>query len=78
MTSLWFFPNIIVAVVFLAYIGFGNSVTMDNGFMIMTLCELVQRPLRRLPFFINQLMELTVALRRIERFLKCDEINPSM
>ena len=53
ISSLYFFPSILSAVVFSIYIGFGNTLSLEIAFTVMTILNLVKDPLRSLPQFIG-------------------------
>ena len=53
VTSLYFFPSLLSAVVFAVYIGLGNTLDLDIAFTVMTILNLIKAPLRALPMFIG-------------------------
>ena len=53
VTSLYFFPSLLSAVVFSVYIGLGNTLDLDIAFTVMTVLNLIKDPLRSLPLFIG-------------------------
>ena len=78
ISTLYFFPSILSAVIFSFYIGFGNTLSLDIAFTVMTILNLIKEPLRSLPQFIGQLLEFQVSMTRIQEFIQVDEINTSM
>lgn len=53
VTNLYFFPQILTAVVFAFYIGFGNNLSLDAAFTIIVILNLIKDPLRSLPMFVG-------------------------
>ena len=78
VTSLYFFPAILTAVVFAAYIGAGNFLQLDTAFTVITLLNMLKDPLRTLPNFIGTFLEFLVSMTRIENFLLVDEVNTTI
>ena len=78
ITNLYFFPQILSAVVFSFYIGFGGTLDLDVAFTVITILAMIKDPLRALPLFLGQLIEFRVAMRRIQDYLLVEEINRSM
>ena len=69
VTTLYFFPAILSAVIFSFYIGFGNTLELDVAFTIMTILNLIKAPLRSLPDFIGNFLEFQVSMTRIQEFV---------
>ena len=78
ISTLYFFPSILSAVVFSFYIGFGNTLRLDIAFTVITILNLIKEPLRSLPQFIGQVLEFQVSMTRIQEFIQVDEINTSI
>lgn len=78
VSSLFLFPLLLQSVSFTAYIGFGNQMDLSQAFVVLTVLGLIQRPIRSMPWFIGQLIEFSVSMQRIQSFLLCDEIVPSL
>ena len=78
ITNLYFFPQILQGVVFAFYIGFGNTLSLDIAFTVITILNLIKDPLRALPLFIGQLIEFRVSMRRIQDYLMVNEVNYSI
>ena len=78
ISTLYFFPSILSAVIFSFYIGFGNTLCLDVAFTVMTILNLIKDPLRSLPEFIGNFLEFQVSMTRIQEFILVDEVNPSM
>ena len=53
VTSLYFFPSLLSAVVIATYIGLGNTLDLDIAFTVMTILNLIKEPLRSLPMFVG-------------------------
>ena len=75
VTNLYFFPQILIAVVLAFYIGFGNTLSLDLAFTIIVILNLIKDPLRSLPLFVAQLIEFRVSMQRIQSYLMVEEVN---
>jgi ABC-type multidrug transport system fused ATPase/permease subunit len=75
---LYFFPAILSAIVFAAYIGSGNVLSLDTAFAVITLLNMIKDPLRTLPNFIGTYLEFLVSMSRIQAFLLVDEVNTTI
>lgn len=60
------------------FIYMGNVMNLSSVYTINLIFNYVKDPMRMLPLFIAQIMEFRLSMRRIEEFLLCDEINPSL
>lgn len=78
VTTLYFFPLMLQSVSFITYILFGNQIDLSKAFVILTVLSLIQQPIRAMPMFIGQMIEFSVSMKRIQKFLLCDEIVPSI
>ena len=65
ISTLYFFPSILSAVIFSFYIGLGNTLCLDVAFTVMTILNLIKDPLRSLPEFIGNFLEFQVSMTRI-------------
>jgi ABC-type multidrug transport system fused ATPase/permease subunit len=65
VVSLYFFPQILSAVVFGFYIGTGHTLQLDVAFTVMTILTMIKDPLRSLPMFVGTGIEFMVSMRRI-------------
>lgn len=52
--------------------------TLAQGFASLQVLGQLNMPLRWIPQFIGVFMQFTVSMRRIQKFLICDEINPAI
>ena len=77
VASLYFFTNILSAVIFTTYIGLGSTLSLDIAFTVISVLNIISNPMRTLPMFLGSLIDLTVSLNRIQEFLIIDEINPT-
>lgn len=65
ITMLYFFPQVLGAVVFSTYIGSGHTLDLGVAYTVLTILNLMKEPIRWLPMFIGQLIEFLVAMNRI-------------
>jgi ABC-type multidrug transport system fused ATPase/permease subunit len=78
VSSMYFFPQVLSAVVFSVYIGSGHPLALGMAYTVMTCFNLLKEPMRYLPWFIGQFVELLISLKRIQDFLVCDTLNPTV
>ena len=78
VVSLYFFPQILSAVVFGFYIGTGHTLQLDVAFTVMTILTMIKDPLRSLPMFVGTAIEFMVSMRRIQAFMNIDEVNTTI
>jgi len=78
ISSLYFFPAMLSAIVFACYIGSGNYLSLDVAFTVITLLDMIKDPLRTLPLFVGSFLEFLVSMKRIQAFLLVDEINTTL
>lgn len=71
---LWLSPMLIINATFAMYVLLGNDLTPSNTFTLISLFQILQEPLRSLPQSINALIEANVSMKRMQKFLLCDEI----
>ena len=65
ITSFYFFPNMLSSVVFTTYIGLGHSIDLANAFTVLVFFDLIQFPIRTLPLFISQYLDMKVSIDRL-------------
>jgi ABC-type multidrug transport system fused ATPase/permease subunit len=63
--SLTFFPLALQTASFSTYIGTGNVISLPVAYTLMTIFNIINGPIRMLPMFLGQLIEFTVAMKRI-------------
>ena len=78
VVSLYFFPQILSAVVFGFYIGTGHTLRLDIAFTVITILNMIKDPLRSLPMFVGSAIEFMVSMRRIQAFMNVDEVNTTI
>lgn len=78
VTSLYFFPALLSAVVFAFFIGFGNILYLDIAFTVITVLNMIKDPLRMLPLFVGSFLEFLVSMNRIQEFMLVDEVNTTI
>lgn len=77
ITSLYFFPSSLQAVCYSFFIGFGYTLSLNTGFVVLSIFNLISNPIRELPLFIGWTIEFAISMRRIQSFLLLSEINTS-
>mmetsp|Transcript_17853 Transcript_17853/g.30300 ORF Transcript_17853/g.30300 Transcript_17853/m.30300 type:complete len:578 (+) Transcript_17853:575-2308(+) len=76
--SIVFFPLALQIASFTSFIGLGHYLDLATAYQVITVFNLINGPIRMLPMFIGQFIEFTVAMRRIQKFILCDEINDDL
>ena len=51
---------------------------ISTAYTVMTVFNLLKEPMRLFPYFIGQVIELLISMKRIQEFLLCQNINPSI
>jgi ABC-type multidrug transport system fused ATPase/permease subunit len=70
-------PFLVSMASFTAYSLSGNTLTANDAFVSLALFNLLQFPLAMLPMTIASVVEVSVAVQRLEKFLLADELDPS-
>jgi ATP-binding cassette, subfamily C (CFTR/MRP), member 1 len=56
----------------------GHNMSLAQGFACLQVLASLNMPIRWIPGFIGTLLQFTVSMRRIQKFLTCDEIHPEI
>lgn len=78
VSSLYFFPSSLQAVCYSFFIGFGGKLTLQSGYVVLNVFNMIRDPIRMLPLFIGFGVEFAISMRRIQEFLMLDEINETI
>ena len=78
VTLVNFFPTFLQAVCFTVYIGTDHRISLADAYTVTSIINIIGAPIRVLPLFLGQVIEFTVAMRRIQTFLACEEINTTI
>ncbi|CAI2359203.1 unnamed protein product [Moneuplotes crassus] len=70
-------PVFMVGTFFLFFV-FGNTMILAHAFAARHVFYSLEEPIRWVPQFVGTFAEFLVSMRRIEKFLQCDEINPNI
>ena len=76
--GMFFYPMLMVEASLATYIASGHTITLSEVFQLYGLYELMFVPFRFLPMLISLLMDNFIALRRIQEFIFCPEVNRSL
>ena len=68
-------PLLVSLAAFTAYVLLGNTLDAATAFTALSLFNIMRFPLAMLPFTINNVLEATVSLARIKKFLSAPEID---
>ena len=60
------------------FIGFGGTLELNIGYVVLNIFNMISDPLRALPLFIGWAIEFAISMRRIQEFLLLGEINNSV
>jgi len=75
LLAIFLLPGLLILIVFGVAIGSGIKMRVSTAFAALQVLNMLRDPTRWLPFFIGMMMEFTVSMNRIQRFLKAEEIN---
>jgi ABC-type multidrug transport system fused ATPase/permease subunit len=74
---LWLAPVAVSVASIGAYQYFVDVLKIDDIFTCLTIFNTIQEPIRSLPWTFNGIMETLVSMRRIEKYLHQEEVDPS-
>jgi len=60
------------------FFGTNHTITLAKGFAALQVLNSLNTPLRWIPSFVGTLLQFSVSMRRIQKFLLCDEIHPAI
>jgi ABC-type multidrug transport system fused ATPase/permease subunit len=73
---LWSLTPILVSLVsFATFVSLGNTLDVATAFTALTLFDMIRLPLNTIPAFTTQVLQTGVSVKRIEEFLKEDEVD---
>lgn len=75
VTSLYFFPQVLSAVVFSVFIATGHTLDLAMTYTVMTCLNILREPMRYFPYFIGQFVELLVSMKRLQEYMLCEQVN---
>ena len=65
VSSLYFFPASLQAICYTFYIGFGGTLSLGVGYVVLNVFNMIRDPIRMLPLFIGFAVEFAISMRRI-------------
>lgn len=74
----YFMPAALQSTAFTVFIGTGHTLDLSAAFFLISVFSIIQLPLRIIPMFVGYLTQFLVSLKRIQRFLLLEEINPTI
>lgn len=77
ITLLWCAPIVVSVASIGAYQYFNSELKIEDIFTSLTIFNTIQEPIRNLPWMISTLLETLVSLRRIQKYLYQDDIDPT-
>lgn len=75
LTLLWLAPVAVSVASIGAYQHFAEVLVVANIFTCIQIFNTIQEPIRSLPWTVNNIMECFVSMKRIEKFLKQEDID---
>ncbi|KPA78920.1 putative mitochondrial p-glycoprotein e [Leptomonas pyrrhocoris] len=66
-------PNLVIATVFVMYTLGGHALTVATVFPVIALLGVLESPFVQVPYMVASLSRFIVSMRRITRFLECDD-----
>jgi ATP-binding cassette, subfamily C (CFTR/MRP), member 1 len=73
--SIFLLPGFLILTAFGVAIKSGIRMKVSTAFAALQVLNMLRDPTRWLPFFIGMMMEFTVSMKRIQKFLQEEEIN---
>ena len=70
----YLFPSLLPVTTFATYIGMGNYLEYSVAVAALVLFNLMRGPLIQAPIFFGDLIQLTVSMKRIQKFIESDEV----
>lgn len=71
-------PPLLALTVFSVAIHSGIEMRVSTAFAALHVLNMLREPTRWLPFFLGMMMEFTVSMKRIQKFLNAEEIHPGL
>ena len=65
-------------VAFIVYIATGNNLSLAQCYSVVTIFNIMIDPIIGLPWMVGCMIEFIVSMKRIQKFLLTDEINPTI
>ncbi|CAI2360453.1 unnamed protein product [Moneuplotes crassus] len=65
-------------ITFFLFFLLGNKIVLAQAFAAGNIFYTLEEPIKWIPQFIGTCVEFLVSMNRIEKFLKCDELNPKI
>ena len=62
---------------FMLYVHLGSEISSQVAFSVMMAAQVIEHPVNSLPDAITQLMQIMVSIKRIEKFLMAEELDPN-
>ena len=77
LTLLWIAPVATSVASIGAYQYFSSELVVEDIFSCLAIFNAIQEPIRTLPWTISNLLEVLISMKRIEKYLQQDEVDPS-
>lgn len=68
----------LILTTFSIFFASGNTIDLGTGFACLQVLNSLNMPIRWIPQFIGTFLQFTVSMRRIQKFLVVEEINPNI
>jgi len=78
IACIYLFPNLLPAVTFSSYIGWGNSLDLATAVTALILFNMMRDTLIELPFFASDFLSMAVSMKRIQKFVELDEVQKNI
>ena len=72
------FPQLMLTITITVFVQVGNKLDISTAYSIKLIFNYIRDPIRIFPLFVSQLVDIQLAMRRVQEFLVCDEINPTL
>ena len=72
---IYLLPSMLPVTTFATFIGLGNYLKYEIGVAALVLFNIIRGPLIQAPIFFGDLIQLSVSMKRIDKFLRSDEVQ---
>ncbi len=78
ISSFYVMPMLVCFVTFAVFVGTGHRLEPSLTYTVVLVFNILKEPLKMLPSIIGLGLELSIAMSRIEEFLRQEEVDPNL
>lgn len=72
------FPSLLPIITFATHVALGNSIDFTLAITSMAMFDIIRGPICEAPNLVTDVLNNLKAMRKIQRFLDCDEVQPNI